>query len=359
MHLVTTRHLQVARDRLDPSRWLFLNLYYGSRMSGGEETWEVLAAHDRPAPARGCPEEERARAARLLVGAEEPAGRCPFLEGLEEALPGEGSLRERLARAREAVLARAASLGRRGKELGHYLWDDPGKLCRVVFDHAEAFLDGEVGQPQGGMESRFARLAAGRPPRQERYEQQPCTLATTLARAARIRQRLPQKGRVLVLGDDDLVSLALEDAEVLEIDGALVAYLEDQGVPVFPCDLTRGLPEAFRGRYRAVVTDPMYEARGMACFVRCCSQALRPGGWLFLSTCPDLLEDAPGLFRLLRAEGFRREAHRPRFNRYPFPEEPRRATLEGMARLGLPVELFRALLRVPFLYADWFEYRKG
>jgi len=208
-----------------------------------------------------------------------------------------------------------------------------------------------------------------RPPCQQTLEQQTCTLHTSWNRADLIAKKFGPGSKVLILGDDDLVSLALAqfpgfEIDVLEIDIKLVRLLKKESEGRFRVkrrDLSAGLPEEFREQYDVVVSDPMYAADGMGMFLECCSQALKPNSEsrLFLSTYPPLLEDSDAFYAQLEAFNLHIHKLTEDFSRYPFPDDSREAAFKGLIALGFHPKLVAVLTEVPYLYAHLFECRRA
>jgi len=131
-----------------------------------------------------------------------------------------------------------------------------------------------------------------------------CTLETKLRRVLALHEADALVGRrILLLGDDDLTSVALRlfverfgsettiaRLTVLDVDPDLVEFVRDQlrGAP-FPCDyvahdLRAPLPPALRRAFDTVVTDPPYTNAAARLFLSRAADALAgPGGGLFLS----------------------------------------------------------------------------
>jgi predicted methyltransferase len=140
----------------------------------------------------------------------------------------------------------------------------------------------------------FRGFAAGRPDVDVRLDQSHALPETALRRAAYVYENDGLEGRrVLVLGDDDLTSLALGLAArslglrvkaitVLEVDSRLCGFLSDaarsEGLPVevVPGDLREPLPDRLRATQDAFLTDPPYTLEGLGLFVSRAVQALRP-----------------------------------------------------------------------------------
>lgn len=91
----------------------------------------------------------------------------------------------------------------------------------------------------------------------------------------------PRRG-LLLLGDDDLTSLALAllgaPVEVVDVDPEIVSFLQAAGVTAHAHDLRAPLPPTLRGRFGAVFSDPPYAPEGFALFGNRALEALRDGG---------------------------------------------------------------------------------
>lgn len=117
--------------------------------------------------------------------------------------------------------------------------------------------------------TRFEELAAPRPEPILQYDQGYVTPETTVSRVVLMADRGDLEGkRLLVLGDDDLVSLAAglsglpREVVVLEIDDRLVDFINDVArqlrLPVMAreYDFRRELPEEYVGYFDTFITDP-------------------------------------------------------------------------------------------------------
>jgi predicted methyltransferase len=141
--------------------------------------------------------------------------------------------------------------------------------------------------------------------------------------------------RVLVLGDDDLISLALaefarrhssgpESLTVVEVDPALVAFLRERladapfPVEVLEHDLAAPLPDRLLSTMDTVQTDPPYTVAGAELFLTRAASALKPGagGEVFLSLGVRRPAETVALQALLARLGLAVRAMRPGFNDY-------------------------------------------
>jgi hypothetical protein len=193
----------------------------------------------------------------------------------------------------------------------------PGELSRVAAELAKA--------------SRQA------PPPKLELDQCHCTVGTKLRRVLAVHEADALIGRrVLLLGDDDLVSLAIAllvrefgsaetvaELAVLDVDDAVVDFLRTKlagcGFPVscLQHDLREPLPADLRCRFDTVVTDPPYTAEGARLFLTRAAEALSgAGGSAFFS----FGSRRPGAsFRVqqeISALGFAIRRLQPDFNEY-------------------------------------------
>ncbi len=374
MNYQLTRHLEVGFDAgsgpLDVgrgARYLALNALLGRRLVLAEADWDLLAPYEQPRPLGDSPFEQRAAQAGILWPVEDTEPEAPLVETFQELAPKLIKYRngEPAATAIEQVeQLKELCTPLREFDSNHYLWRDPSRLFRVMMDHFSAYLQTEVNSSQvGPMSVEYARQTLGRPERNGDFAQQLCNLHTSLARCERIWERFPAPARFLVLGDDDLMGLALTrrpgySVDVFEIDRSLVRFLKKRVGPevrILSRDLRSGLPEEFCGLYDAVLADPPYSSEGMGWFIGCCAAGLKPSGRLYLSTYPGLLEDAEGLFATLKSNGLELKETSEFFNRYPFPEETYQITRKGLNELGFHRELVKTIMSVPYLYAHLYE----
>jgi predicted methyltransferase len=182
------------------------------------------------------------------------------------------------------------------------------------------------------------RISAGAPPARTELDQSHCTAETKLRRALALHEADALDGRrVLLLGDDDLVALAIHllseygdfagsirELAVIDTDPHVLAYIgRGLGDARFPVrlvehDLRRPLPPVLAGRFDAVVTDPPYTAAGAELFLSRAASALRsaPGGQVFLAYGPKPPAESLRLQRAILRMGFVVRVIVPNFNEY-------------------------------------------
>ena len=149
------------------------------------------------------------------------------------------------------------------------------------------------------------RISADAPPARTELDQSHCTAETKLRRAVALHQAGALEGkRVILLGDDDLVAVAIHllgayadfaeairELAVVDLDPAVLTYvgrqLEDAPFPVrlVEHDLRRPLPPSLVGHFDTVFTDPPYTPAGADVFLSRAASALAsgPGGNVFLA----------------------------------------------------------------------------
>jgi N4-bis(aminopropyl)spermidine synthase len=155
-----------------------------------------------------------------------------------------------------------------------------------------------------GLRRELRRIARAAPPARLDLDQCHCTAGTKLRRVLALHEADALVGRrILLLGDDDLTSLALDAAVralgsretiaelcVVDVDEAVVTHVRRglDGAP-FPFevvrhDLRRPLPPRLEGRFDSVFTDPPYTVPGASLFLaRALESLAAQGGDVFLS----------------------------------------------------------------------------
>jgi predicted methyltransferase len=136
----------------------------------------------------------------------------------------------------------------------------------------------------------MASLCRGRPRTTTHFDQGYMTVDSLFRRVSLMARMGDANGkRIAVLGDDDLISIALclatepEHISVLEIDGRLVDFINDiAGARGFPIkalgwDFRNPLPAEFRGRFDSFVTDPSETLPGLKMFLSRGIYTLKPG----------------------------------------------------------------------------------
>jgi len=142
------------------------------------------------------------------------------------------------------------------------------------------------------LEAEFHRLVAGRPEASQEFDQGYVTEETTIARVAAMWAKGDLEGKdLLILGDDDLVSLAAalsglpRRVAVLDADTRITSFITAAAdraglsVAVHEHDLRRPLPSALRSRFDTFLCDPTESLQGFLLFAGRGLSALRgPGG---------------------------------------------------------------------------------
>ncbi len=134
----------------------------------------------------------------------------------------------------------------------------------------------------------FQKIHSERPSAIQEYDQGYVTPEVTLARVAFMDQRGDLRGRkIIILGDDDLVSVAIglthfaKEIAVIEIDERLTGFIEkianDYGLDIVTHtkDLREPLPDELVGRFDTFQTDPPETLKALKLFIGRGISALR------------------------------------------------------------------------------------
>lgn len=168
-------------------------------------------------------------------------------------------------------------------EIPHVHFDWVCDACGQGIDLNKDFINIKV---------RFRELVEKRPPPREDYDQGFMRWEDTLKRAVFIYERgdLEDK-RVFILGDDDLLTLALalmnlaEHITVVEIDKRIVDFIKETAkklgckeIEVLQYNVVNELPSSLKGNYDTFVTDPVETWKGIKFFLGRCIQSLKGRG---------------------------------------------------------------------------------
>jgi len=183
---------------------------------------------------------------------------------------------------------------------------------------------------------RLAALIADAPSVDVTLDQCPCTPDTAILRALLMLETGALEGkRVLVLGDDDSLSLAIgfvsralgardltRGVTVIESDPRRVAFLRsaatgaDVVIEAIEHDLRAPLPAAFARAFDVTATDPPYTLAGAKLFLARAGEALTGAGACYFSFTQWPATQLVELQRLMLDLGFAIRAVHPGFNRY-------------------------------------------
>lgn len=120
-----------------------------------------------------------------------------------------------------------------------------------------------------------------------RFAQQPCTSDTTRRRVDKAEELCSYQDPILVLGDDDCVSIELarrgfEQVTVFDIDARVIKILrtcakrERLSIRAHVHDLSQAPDSAWVDEYRLVFLDPMYSYSGLKLFFQGARACLKP-----------------------------------------------------------------------------------
>jgi predicted methyltransferase len=188
------------------------------------------------------------------------------------------------------------------------------------------------------LRAELARLAAGAPRAKVDLDQTHCTVDTKLRRVLRMHDAGALAGqRVILLGDDDLISLAIAAFAarpgvtarparlvVLDCDPDLLGYLAGQTaasqlpVELVEHDLRQPLPAGLAGGFDVACTDPPYTTAGAELFLSRAVSALAAGAGrhVFFSFGGRRPAETLAIQRLIAELGLTVRALSPGFNSY-------------------------------------------
>jgi N4-bis(aminopropyl)spermidine synthase len=181
-----------------------------------------------------------------------------------------------------------------------------------------------------------ARFAKAAPNVRVELDQCHCTVETKLRRVLALHEVDALVGRrILLLGDDDLISLAIMSVvrrfgsgrsitqlTVVDIDPEVVAFAKRELARApFPAtwvehDVRDPLPAGLAGSFDTVVTDPPYTAEGARLFLSRAAEVVRPGGSVLFSFGSRRGDVTFEVQRDLTEMGFAIQSLAPDFNHY-------------------------------------------
>ena len=274
------------------------------------------------------PDQVAAEVAGAVGLAEGPAGVRAVLRALAG---GAGSTRA-VGRETALPLPLVAAVCGELRARGVLTADRPGRLTAAG---AAAFGGAPVkvsDVDRAGLAAALEDAAAAVPLVRVELDQTHCTVPTKVRRVLAMHEAGAIAGRrVLVLGDDDLVSVALAvlaerhgivpaSLTVVEVDPALVGFLRSRlaGAPFPVAVLEHDLraPLELDGPVDAVQTDPPYTVDGAGLFLERAAAVLRPGADVFLSLGVRRPAETVRLQEVLCRLGLAVRSMTPGFNEY-------------------------------------------
>ena len=219
------------------------------------------------------------------------------------------------------------------------------------------------------------QVLADRPQAIIEFDQLYCSPDSTERRANRIRERFDYPGsRVLMLGDDDLVSVLLSqnfqgEVHMIDLDDRLLEYIGSKcpNVHLHKADfLYKGIPPELYQTFDAVMLDPPWTFYHMWCFLDKAMYCLKddPQARLFLSYCPLLLEHRQKMMaqfqRRVALRGFTFDSIETAFNLYDLSPEDLPDFQSRLDKFLPPIEspLLEFLRQLPYAHAQLYVLRR-
>jgi predicted methyltransferase len=151
-----------------------------------------------------------------------------------------------------------------------------------------------VGDELEEVAAELTKIAEAAPAARLEIDQSHCTVPTKLRRVLLLHDAAALMGRrILILGDDDLMSVAIDrvgrrigfagsikELVVVDVDAAVLEFCRARlrgaqfPVTLFEHDLREPLPKKFEGRFDTIFTDPPYTPAGAELFLSRAATAL-------------------------------------------------------------------------------------
>ncbi|HEX9065124.1 MAG TPA: bis-aminopropyl spermidine synthase family protein [Streptosporangiaceae bacterium] len=187
-----------------------------------------------------------------------------------------------------------------------------------------------------GLRDELEPVAAGAPAARMELDQTHCTVDTKIRRVLKLHAAgALQGGRILLLGDDDLVAVAIARfarlagitvgrLAVVDADPAVLGWIGEQtagtgtDVQLVAHDLRHPLPASLAGEFDTACTDPPYTVPGAELFLSRAVEALdaRPGRHVFFSFGARRPAQTLATQRLIAGLGLAVRSLAPHFNTY-------------------------------------------
>jgi N4-bis(aminopropyl)spermidine synthase len=189
-----------------------------------------------------------------------------------------------------------------------------------------------------GLTAELEAVAAGGPEARVELDQTHCTVATKVNRVLRMHAAHALAGqRILLLGDDDLISVAIaafaartghaasiRRLAVVDTDPEVLSWIGKQaarsgvGVDLIEHDLRQPLPASLAGGFDVVATDPPYTVAGAELFLSRAVSALtpEPGRHLFFSFGARRPDETVAVQLAIAQMGLAVRSLTPNFNEY-------------------------------------------
>jgi len=257
---------------------------------------------------------------RITIGSD-----AQFGQAVDEAKKRPPELTLKLAR----MIARTAVTDPALRKFGEFSW---GEIIDCVADHVKKNQDilsrFDIDSPD------LEPVADDSTALNRAFAQLPCTKSTADSRVAMAKQICQPGDPILLLGDDDMVSIALAKAgftniKAVDIDTSVIAAIaararrERLPIALFHHDLSDEPNAELIGNHKLIFMDPAYSVEGISLFMTGALKMLSPGAkpHIFLSVhLMSLGEDGIEWLRsYLEDCQFDLIEVRPGFNAYPVP----------------------------------------
>jgi hypothetical protein len=259
-------------------------------------------------------------------------------------------------------------------EINTFIETAPDVLLSYLYHQGEMFLARHAAAP---LNNNFSQITAAIDMLQQRLQvksnklhQQPCYPNTAVRRALLIMEYMAPASKVLCLGDDDFISIALSmlagnEIAVLDLDPQVIELIKETAskqqfkVETHIVDIRQPLPKQLIEAFDVVVTDPIYFVNDMIPFLTAAELCLRKAGSsALLSCCSRAL--AGSSWQMVEAwavsRGLAADKFFEGFNEYPKPARTRDLLLLA-ERFLCRTRLTRACAGITQAYSDIVVFR--
>ncbi|MFH8080499.1 MAG: bis-aminopropyl spermidine synthase family protein [Candidatus Aenigmatarchaeota archaeon] len=182
---------------------------------------------------------------------------------------------------------------------------------------------------------KFKKIVKGRPNGKEEYDQDPMRVEDVIRRVEFISQRGDIHGNIFIIGDDDLLSIALsltglpQKIVVVDVDKRIIDFINQVSkklslnLEAFVYDVQKELPKEFKRKFDVFITDPVEALEGLKLFLSRGVSALNgigASGYFGLTTLEASRKKWYEVEKMLLEMGFVITDIKRRFSIYPSDE---------------------------------------
>ena len=199
-----------------------------------------------------------------------------------------------------------------------------------------------------------------------KYGQLPCARVTVERRIHFAKLLCEPHEPIMVIGDDDLLCLALVEAgfkkvTVLEIDPYVIKQIESHPhgksghLTILQQDLQKPLPKSLKRSQQVIFVDPYYTVEGVAMFLKAASEMINLGeeSSIFLSVhLMSLLEEGVNeVLDIVKGHSLELITFLPAYNIYPIPKI-NQLMIKAVNRLLIRETRLKSIHKFEYFFSD-------